>query len=231
MASFAQPLAITWKGAGAWLIFSQSRQVNFSRTVSITFHWRGGRFQGLGHVFAQLAQAVSATAVARGRRLNDHPLARKVFRKGIPFGALAFEPRHRGDLGDGDLGGQLIFGGTCFQFLELERQLIDEKGRPLRARAVELTLQLGDPQLLVRDHGQVGRRFGSGDGEFSGSDVTLRSDFPHLGALDRQRGFQRVDIVRKVGKGGVHDPDRIMNSGSMVLLYADFSAFFGYPAD
>ena len=34
----AQPLAITWNGAGAWLIFSQSRQVNFSRTVSITFH-------------------------------------------------------------------------------------------------------------------------------------------------------------------------------------------------
>ena len=27
----AQPLAITWNGAGAWLIFSQSRQVNFSR--------------------------------------------------------------------------------------------------------------------------------------------------------------------------------------------------------
>src|SRR5947207_13824624 len=33
----AQPLAITWNGAGAWLIFSQSRQVNFSRTCWITF--------------------------------------------------------------------------------------------------------------------------------------------------------------------------------------------------
>jgi hypothetical protein len=28
----AQPLPITWNGAGAWLIFSQSRQLNFSRT-------------------------------------------------------------------------------------------------------------------------------------------------------------------------------------------------------
>src|SRR2546430_13563613 len=37
----AQPLATAWNGAGAWLIFSQSRQVNFSRTVSTTFHWRG----------------------------------------------------------------------------------------------------------------------------------------------------------------------------------------------
>jgi hypothetical protein len=30
-------LAITWNGAGAWLIFSQSRQVNFSQTCWITF--------------------------------------------------------------------------------------------------------------------------------------------------------------------------------------------------
>jgi len=29
---------MAWKGAGGWLIFSQSRQVNFSRTVWITFH-------------------------------------------------------------------------------------------------------------------------------------------------------------------------------------------------
>jgi hypothetical protein len=28
---------MTWNGAGAWLIFSQSRQVNFSRTCWITF--------------------------------------------------------------------------------------------------------------------------------------------------------------------------------------------------
>lgn len=32
---------MAWNGAGAWLIFSQSRQENFSRTVSITFHRRG----------------------------------------------------------------------------------------------------------------------------------------------------------------------------------------------
>jgi hypothetical protein len=29
---------MAWKGAGGWLILSQSRQVNFSRTVWITFH-------------------------------------------------------------------------------------------------------------------------------------------------------------------------------------------------
>src|ERR1700738_77327 len=37
----AQPLATAWNGAGAWLIFSQSRQLNFSRTVSTPFHSRG----------------------------------------------------------------------------------------------------------------------------------------------------------------------------------------------
>jgi hypothetical protein len=55
----AQPLATTWNGAGAWLIFSQSRHVNFSRTVSITFHWRWDRFQRARHVLAKLAQAIA----------------------------------------------------------------------------------------------------------------------------------------------------------------------------
>ena len=37
----AQPRGVGCNGAGVWLIFSQSRQVNFSRTVWIIFHWRG----------------------------------------------------------------------------------------------------------------------------------------------------------------------------------------------
>src|SRR4029077_8364530 len=37
----AHPRVMAWNGAGAWLIVSQSRQENFSRTVSITFHRRG----------------------------------------------------------------------------------------------------------------------------------------------------------------------------------------------
>jgi hypothetical protein len=32
---------MTWNGAGGWVIFSQARHVNFSRTVWITFHCRG----------------------------------------------------------------------------------------------------------------------------------------------------------------------------------------------
>jgi hypothetical protein len=32
----ARPLAIGWKGAGGWVIVSQDRQLNFSRTVWMT---------------------------------------------------------------------------------------------------------------------------------------------------------------------------------------------------
>jgi hypothetical protein len=37
----AKPRGVTWKGAGGWVIVSQSRHENFSRTVWITFHCRG----------------------------------------------------------------------------------------------------------------------------------------------------------------------------------------------
>ncbi len=36
-----KPRGVAWNGAGGWLIFSQSRQVNFSRTVSMTLKRRG----------------------------------------------------------------------------------------------------------------------------------------------------------------------------------------------
>jgi quinoprotein glucose dehydrogenase len=38
-----------------------------------------------------------------------------------------------------------------------------------------------------------------------GANVAFGGYFPHPGALDRQRRFQRVDIVRQRGKIGVHD--------------------------
>lgn len=36
-----RPRAMGWNGAGGWVIVSQERQLNFSSTVWITFHWRG----------------------------------------------------------------------------------------------------------------------------------------------------------------------------------------------
>jgi hypothetical protein len=36
-----KPRAIAWKGAGGCVIVSQERQLHFSRTCSVTHHWRG----------------------------------------------------------------------------------------------------------------------------------------------------------------------------------------------
>jgi hypothetical protein len=37
----ARPRAIGWNGAGGWVMLSQARQLDFSRTVGITFHCQG----------------------------------------------------------------------------------------------------------------------------------------------------------------------------------------------
>ena len=60
-------------------------------------------------------------------------------------GALAREARHIRGLRHGDFRGELILAGADCKFLELQRQLIDQPLRSLGARAVELTLELGDP--------------------------------------------------------------------------------------
>ena len=76
--------------------------------------------EGAGDIFAQLAQAVAATAGAGCRRFDHHPLARQVFWKiGAAPGALALKGRHSGGLGYGDLGGELICGGRGLKLFEL----------------------------------------------------------------------------------------------------------------
>ena len=109
------PLGMTWNGAGAWLIFSQSRQVNFSRTVSITFHWRGSHLQRSGHVLAEFAQTVSATAFASRRRIDHHALAGKVVGECVALGTLARERGARGRFGDGRFRRKFVFGRVRLQ--------------------------------------------------------------------------------------------------------------------
>ncbi len=154
--------------------------------------------QSPGHVLAQLAQARAAAALTSRRRIEHHALARQMLGEGAPLGALAGEARHARAGGDGNFGRELIFGGTRLQFFELQRQLIDEPLRPFGARAIDLPLQLCDPQLLVRDQGQVFRRLGPRYRQF-------RRHVPHPGALEHQRRLQRIDIVGHGCKFGVHD--------------------------
>ncbi len=165
----------------------------------------GDRLQGPCHVLAQLAQPRSTATITSRRRIDDHALAGEMLGKGVAFGTLAAEARHHRGLGDGAFRGEFIFAGTGFQLFELQRQLIDQPVRPLRARAVDLTFELGDPQLLMGDQGQIFGCAGPRHRQFGGTDVTLGDHFAHLGALDRQHRLQRVDVVRQGCKIGVHD--------------------------
>jgi hypothetical protein len=58
-------------GAGAWLIFSQSRQENFPRRRN-HFPLARRTFQRPGYVLAQFAQPIVATALASRRRIDYH---------------------------------------------------------------------------------------------------------------------------------------------------------------
>src|SRR5881227_2638023 len=153
----AHPRGITWNGAGAWLIFSQSRQENFSRTVSITLLTRH-RFQRSGYVFAELAQATAAAAFARRRRIDHNPLARKVVWERVALSALARKSDNLRRFGDCLLRRQFVFRRVGFQFFEGKRQLVDQPRRALRFLAVNLALELCYPQGLLHNQRGVFRR-------------------------------------------------------------------------
>lgn len=51
-------------------------------------------FQRPRHVLAEFAQAIAAAAFTSGRRIDHHPLARKVLGEGLALGALAGKSEH-----------------------------------------------------------------------------------------------------------------------------------------
>ena len=92
----------------------------------------------------------------------------------------------------------LVFGRAGFQFLECERQLIDQAARAFRALSVDLALQLGDPQLLLGDQRHVFGRLGASDRQFGG-------DLQVLGFGRRQRRLQGGDFFGVSVASGVHE--------------------------
>src|SRR5204863_9075323 len=65
---------MAWNGAGGWVILSHDRQVNFSRTVWITFHCRGTTSKvsvmsspSLASLPPQVGQAQGAGITTRSR--------------------------------------------------------------------------------------------------------------------------------------------------------------------
>ena len=111
--------------------------------------------QRLGDVLAQLGQPRAAAAGAGRWARLDHPLARQMLGKGLARRPLAGEGRHVRGLGRGDLGGDFVLGGRGLQFLQLQLHLVQQPDRALRARAIELALELLDLQLQMRDQGLV----------------------------------------------------------------------------
>ena len=147
----AQPRGMAWNGAGGWAMASQSRQENFSRTVSTTFHWRGmtssvrvtSSPSFLSRAPPQQGQALGGPITTRSR--------------GKCSGNTAFSRgRDRGEAGNSGLA-RALFSADHQALrldglvLKLQSQLVDQLRPPLRAPTVEFTLQLGDLQLLVGD--------------------------------------------------------------------------------
>ena len=73
-------LAITWNGAGAWLIFSQSRQVELLADILDHLPLTWDRFQRVSvTVSPSLRSRPPPQQSASGRSRHDHPLARQMF--------------------------------------------------------------------------------------------------------------------------------------------------------
>ena len=155
------------------------------------------RLQRPRHVLAELAQASAAAARAGRRRINHHPLARQMVGEGVALGAPAGEGPNRRRLRGRLFRRQFVFRGAGREFLELERQLVDQPRRTLRPLPVDLALELGDPELLGGNQGQVLRGFRLRDRQ-------LRHDFLAPRALGDERRFQGGDVVGKGLGSGIH---------------------------
>ena len=119
---------MTWNGAGGSLIFSQSRHVIFSRTCSITFHWRGITSSVSVTVSPSFLMCAAAARACRRSR-HDEALSRQMGGERLSGGAQPREGGDRRHLRCGPLGGDLVLGGGRFQLRELQLHLVAEARR------------------------------------------------------------------------------------------------------
>jgi len=138
------------------VIFSQDRQVNFSRTVWITFHLPRHDFEGFGNVLAEFDEPAAAARAAR-RHWHHHPLAWQVSRQRCPHRLLTGKAVYCGGVRLGRPGSDLVFRRARFQLLEVQFELIEQLAAALSRLPKPLALHLGDQQLEIGDH-----RFGAG---------------------------------------------------------------------
>ena len=182
-----KPRGVAWNGAGGWLIFSQSRQVNFSRTVSISLKRRGISSSVLvtsSPIFAsrdppQQAQLVGASMTTRSRSMSSG--------HGLRTGRLRVKARTFWVFAAAALCGKLILARRGDEFFELQFQLLDQPRRALGALPVQFAFELLDPQLEMRDQRLVVRQ------------LRPRTGSHRLGSQPRLTlGLQRRQGTRKV---------------------------------
>ena len=118
---------------------------------------------------------------------------------------LAHEPGDSDGLGSRLFGRQLVRCCSRLGLREFQLQLLDQPGASFRALAVDLPLELGDPQLLVGNQGQVFGCAGPRIRQFGGTNVAFSDHFAHPGALLHERSLQCGDVVRQGCEIGVHD--------------------------
>jgi hypothetical protein len=167
------------------VIFSQDRQVNFSRTVWIIFHWRGtisnvsvmsspsfasrppqtGQAQGAGMTTRSRGRWAGKGARTGRRRVKLFTAVPAVFSSAVTAFSL-----------------------VSFQLLELQLELIEHLATALGRLAVLFTPQLGDHQLHMRDHCLGTRCAGLGRGQFFALPKDQRV---RLGKIGRERHGRR----------------------------------------
>src|SRR5512134_1982925 len=197
----ARPRAIGWKGAGGWVIRSHARQLNFSRTVWITFHCRGitssvsvTSSPSLTSLPWQHGQTEGATMTTRSRGRCAGSGARTGLRREKLLTTLSPPLAAAASVAQSSSVARRL------QLFELQLQLVEQPALRLRRRTKPLALQFGDQELQMRDH-----RLGAGS--------------PRLGlepgrTLGEERRLQRIEIVgHGVGRRG-HAADGITKSAA-----------------
>ena len=163
--------------------------------------------QRLGHVLAQLGETPPAAGRASaGRRLDD-ALARQMRRQWLAGGPLAGEARHGRRPGRGHLGGDLVLAGAGPQLLQLQLELLDQAPGALRPGSEQLSLELGDLQLQMRDLSLGFGGGGAGGGQLGRGIIPLLRRLARQGARGDQRRLQRVNVLRQGVGGSSHAPD------------------------
>ena len=184
-----KPRGVAWNGAGGWVIFSQSRQVNFSRTVSMTLKRRGISSSVLvtsSPIFAscdppQQAQLVGASMTTRSCSMSSG--------QGLRTGRLRGEDAHGLRLRRRGLRGKLILARRGDEFFKFQFQLLDQPRRALGARPVQFAFELLDPQLEMRDQRLIVRQLRPRVGRFG-----LPIDGFGLYPADLRRGRIAFDL-------------------------------------